>query len=434
MNPLSSITIVCTFILCVSGVVHAQGDIGFLDRNVWYHPDPFFAGDTVRVYVGILNTTPHDVVGSISLSANALPSKTIDFSVRGAGTIEAVWFDFVATEGELVVDAHITEAKITRPGLPDIPIETSSLNSETTLQKIVDTDTDGDNIGNRDDTDDDNDGLLDEYEIAHGTNPLSADTDGDGINDGEDRNPLDSPAQAQTESGSSHTRGTVVVNTATNVAGTGSGFVSDTKHRLDTLSEQIAQWLRTHERDVGDARELNDSSTREASARPISSAGLLRPSAYQFSNTLRIGDVEEAVYHLQVFLNANGYAVSETGPGMYGAETNRFGVGTQRALREFQHTFALTQTGELDKNTRDFINSLESHATPYTGSTSSTTNGQDQLTADAHSGFTQAYQVLLGILAGSFEHSFFRYVLFALFIYILWRIIRLILRSRNPKP
>ena len=48
------------------------------------------------------------------------------------------------------------------------------------------TDTDDDNIGNNADTDDDSDGLLDTEEIASNpqTNPLEADTDGDGYCDG----------------------------------------------------------------------------------------------------------------------------------------------------------------------------------------------------------------------------------------------------------
>ena len=48
------------------------------------------------------------------------------------------------------------------------------------------TDTDGDNIGNNADTDDDSDGLLDLDEISSDpqTNPLEADTDGDGYCDG----------------------------------------------------------------------------------------------------------------------------------------------------------------------------------------------------------------------------------------------------------
>lgn len=50
--------------------------------------------------------------------------------------------------------------------------------------------TDGDLFGNACDADDDNDGLSDIDEATLGTNPLLADTDSDGLNDGVDPNPL----------------------------------------------------------------------------------------------------------------------------------------------------------------------------------------------------------------------------------------------------
>lgn len=52
-------------------------------------------------------------------------------------------------------------------------------------------DTDGDGILDATDTDDDNDGVLDTQEVTAGTDPLKADTDGDGANDKDDAFPLD---------------------------------------------------------------------------------------------------------------------------------------------------------------------------------------------------------------------------------------------------
>ena len=56
-------------------------------------------------------------------------------------------------------------------------------------------DADGDGTPNSSDTDDDNDGLTDLQEGTLGTNPLLADTDGDGFNDGAEVNGTSSLAR-----------------------------------------------------------------------------------------------------------------------------------------------------------------------------------------------------------------------------------------------
>jgi len=77
--------------------------------------------------------------------------------------------------------------------IQDDGLGTDLLDIVSGLTLTLDVDTDGDGTGNTIDTDDDNDGLLDIDETNTGTyvspgdtgtNPLIADTDGDGVNDG----------------------------------------------------------------------------------------------------------------------------------------------------------------------------------------------------------------------------------------------------------
>ncbi len=73
-----------------------------------------------------------------------------------------------------------------------VAVDVSNLSSDSSdiVSGIPDIDTDGDGKLNYEDDDDDEDGLSDEEEIKKGTNPLLADTDGDGHIDSEDYYPL----------------------------------------------------------------------------------------------------------------------------------------------------------------------------------------------------------------------------------------------------
>jgi gliding motility-associated-like protein len=61
---------------------------------------------------------------------------------------------------------------------------------------FVDRDSDGDGIPNLTDPDDDNDGVTDTQELTDGTDPLKADTDGDGVNDGTEKTGATDPTDS----------------------------------------------------------------------------------------------------------------------------------------------------------------------------------------------------------------------------------------------
>ncbi len=144
---------------------------GFLQGGIWYSKDPFFAGDTVRVYAALFNSGNEDIAGTVEFLDNKKPLGAADFFVERGGKFVQVWVDWKATEGEHLVEAVITKASVIRVGGVPVAIELQQARVQESLRQVQ-RDTDGDGIGNNDDPDDDNDGMSDVQEIKQGTNPL----------------------------------------------------------------------------------------------------------------------------------------------------------------------------------------------------------------------------------------------------------------------
>ncbi len=144
---------------------------GFLQGGIWYSKDPFFAGDTVRAYAAIFNSSNEDIAGTVEFLDNKKQFGNAEFFVERGGKFAQVWVDWSVTEGEHLVEAVITKASIIRVGGAPVAIELQQAKAQESLRQ-VDQDTDKDGIGNKTDTDDDNDGVLDAQELTQGTDPL----------------------------------------------------------------------------------------------------------------------------------------------------------------------------------------------------------------------------------------------------------------------
>ncbi|MEX2437527.1 MAG: peptidoglycan-binding protein, partial [Candidatus Paceibacterota bacterium] len=84
-----------------------------------------------------------------------------------------------------------------------------------------------------------------------------------------------------------------------------------------------------------------------------------------FTRDLSLGDTGNDVLQLQLYLNKNGFILSDSGPGSRGNETNYFGLLTKTALIKFQEAHALDiltpvgltkGTGYFGPSTRAFVN------------------------------------------------------------------------------
>ena len=125
--------------------------------------------------------TDMDGVGD---NADAFPndsSETVDSDMDGVGDNA----DVFPNDPEESVDSDSDGVGDNADAFPTDPNEVS--------------DFDGDFIGDVADTDDDNDTLSDEDELAIGTDPYNVDSDGDGVADGYDAFPLDSSEQDDTD-------------------------------------------------------------------------------------------------------------------------------------------------------------------------------------------------------------------------------------------
>ncbi|MDZ4231894.1 MAG: hypothetical protein U1C72_01430, partial [Candidatus Pacearchaeota archaeon] len=153
------------------GLAASLSNAGFLQGGIWYSKDPFFAGETVRVYAALFNSGSEDIAGSVEFFDNGYSLGTSDFFVEHSGKFAQVWVDWNTSEGEHLVEAIITEASAIRIGKEAVPIQLQQNVAQQSARRVQ-MDSDGDGIGNDDDIDDDNDGISDAQELLQGTNPL----------------------------------------------------------------------------------------------------------------------------------------------------------------------------------------------------------------------------------------------------------------------
>lgn len=172
MKRLTSFISACFLIFAASSVSAAS--LGFIQGTIWYSKDPFFSGDTVRVYSAVLNGTSDDIIGSVSFYDNGKEIGKTPFTAAGSGRLQEVWLDWQATEGEHEISARINNAFITKAGEANKPVIISNSESGRS-ERFVDLDTDKDGVGNKNDADDDGDGVSDVIETQKGTDPLKKD-------------------------------------------------------------------------------------------------------------------------------------------------------------------------------------------------------------------------------------------------------------------
>ncbi|MFA5997516.1 MAG: hypothetical protein WC791_03450 [Candidatus Paceibacterota bacterium] len=155
---------------------------GFVPANIWYSKDPFFVGETIRIYTIVFNGSTYDIEGTVEFLDGGVPIGKTSFSISSGGRVRDLWIDWKATEGKHIITARIVDGTASLAGGKKSAIALD--NTETgKSERTIDLDTDGDGVGNAVDTDDDNDTVSDVDELKNGTNPLKKDSNDNGISD-----------------------------------------------------------------------------------------------------------------------------------------------------------------------------------------------------------------------------------------------------------
>jgi hypothetical protein len=165
-------------------------DLGLHQEDIRIVGGQIIAGKQMNVVARIHNFGTEDVLGEVYFySGSQIINEPAVLQVL-SGTYDDAWVEFTVPQSSFNIRVVI---KIR--GYND---ERPENNEDQTGILYPDRDTDGDGLGDQQDSDDDNDGLTDEEEKVLGTNPLNPDTDGDGHKDKDDAYPFD-PAKWQKE-------------------------------------------------------------------------------------------------------------------------------------------------------------------------------------------------------------------------------------------
>ncbi len=152
--------------------------------DVSFSPPEVILGSGTRIYATITNNGERDVEGTVRFYDNESLIGTKPFSVRAAVRPEDAWVPWTP-QG---YGAHTIRIVVDND---DSFVDALPANNMVSVSVFVDRDTDRDSVPDQGDEDQDNDLILNADERIRGTDPLRADTDGDGVDDRTDAFPLD---------------------------------------------------------------------------------------------------------------------------------------------------------------------------------------------------------------------------------------------------
>lgn len=193
------------FIIPATGLAAPEHDLAL--QNISFSKPVLVAGQSVRVYARVLNNGTSDETAYVTFwqGGNSIGNSQL-VTLKADSVPDEVFVDFTVPSQPFNIRAVVkgVEPGDSVPGndekvtplitpLPDGDGDgiTDSDDNCPEDSNADQKDNDRDGLGDACDGDDDNDGVSDADEATAGTNPRKADTDGDGVHDGDDVYPLD---------------------------------------------------------------------------------------------------------------------------------------------------------------------------------------------------------------------------------------------------
>ncbi|MBI5077514.1 hypothetical protein HZB94_04000 [Candidatus Falkowbacteria bacterium] len=162
-----------------------QVDLAASAGEIWLSKDTnnLIRGEQVRAYTSIVNLGEKDASGLVVFALGSTVIGQVPVSLVANGVKDEAFVDFIIPDKDFNITVQVVNVA---------PQDQNIENNEMLSPMFhAQEDHDFDGLGDDIDSDDDNDGLTDAEEALKGTDKNKADTDGDGVNDKEDKYPLD---------------------------------------------------------------------------------------------------------------------------------------------------------------------------------------------------------------------------------------------------
>lgn len=155
-----------------------------VNQGMWLSPGEWFAGNKVKVYTVVINNNFEQLSGDLEFLANGKPIGMVVVQNVPYEGAKQIGLEYILPAGEVLIEAKLKNVKVQeKDGKITSLTSDQVFGLEVSKKIVIDIDTDNDKKGNLADTDDDNDGLLDDDEVKLGTNVLLTDSDNDSVND-----------------------------------------------------------------------------------------------------------------------------------------------------------------------------------------------------------------------------------------------------------